>query len=98
MTLLTIERPYKEDGKQGKGLVSQGIWWTPGLGDGGVKERRGWGSWADVGAEVCRGGAIDWRSGVLRFYGGECAGNLPKAKADNYTFCRTSPKNYVAIV
>ena len=24
MTLPTIERPYKEDGKQGKGLVSHG--------------------------------------------------------------------------
>ena len=25
MTMPTIERPYKEDGKQGKGLVSQGV-------------------------------------------------------------------------
>ena len=85
MTLSTIERPYKEDGKQGKGLVSQGILVDSRFG--GQASRKNGG-----------GGAIDRRSGVLRFYGGECAGNLPKANADNYMFCRTSPKNYVAIV
>ena len=84
MTLLTIERPYKEDGKQGKGLVSQGDLVDSRFG------RRGSERKAGVGRTVGQGS--------LRRYGGECAGNLPKANADNYMFCRTSPKNYVAIV
>ena len=85
MTLLTIERPYKGDGKQGKGLVSHGDLVDSRFGRRGSRKNGG-------------GGAIDRRSGVLRFYGGECAGNFPKVNADNYMFCRTSPKNYVAIV
>ena len=85
MTMLTIERPYKGDGKQGKGLVSQGDLVDSRSGGRGSRKKGG-------------GGAIDRRSGVLRFWGGKCAGNLPKANADNYMFCRTSPKNYVAIV
>ena len=85
MTLPTIERPYKEDGKQGKGLVSHGDLVDSKSGGRGSRKKGG-------------GGAIDRRSGVLHFYGGECAGNLPKANADNYMFYRTGPKNYVAIV
>ena len=83
MTLPTIERPYKEDGKQGKGLVSHGDLVDSRFGRRGSERKAGVGKLGG-----CRRGGM---------HGGE-VGNLPKANADNYMFCRTSPKNYVAIV
>ena len=84
MTLLTIERPYKEDGKQGKGLVSHGDLVDSRFG------RRGSERKAGVGRST---------GGQAYFVSGEGGvGNLPKANADNYMFYRTGPKNYVAIV